>query len=301
MDTDPETSDYISERPIDMTSSFDFGDELPEIQQKFRESVDFGHEVESISKYILGIDDLLSLDQFYDKNFEIKQSTDKFRKFKETFKLEIEEESVLYSDKRYNLNPIADILKNNDKGTYFNEPMFAIHEEVYNDFDLIDEYLANDGVFNNEEESDFGNTVASAEQSFSEKFTTNSNPNITNMVGVDTFLGDDSDSRYEYDFSFDDDSAYSEFLSEDFDDLEDYDDDFFEIDDFENKEGFGEEDFYFDDDTEYDQFSETDYFNSISRFDKSDEDDLIELEDVDTLDFDITGNFTEYDELDYDN
>jgi hypothetical protein len=33
MDTDPETTDYIRERPIDMSSSFDYGDELPEIQQ----------------------------------------------------------------------------------------------------------------------------------------------------------------------------------------------------------------------------------------------------------------------------
>jgi hypothetical protein len=58
MDTDPETTDYIRERPIDMSSSFDYGDELPEIQQKFRESVDYSYDISGVSKYILGIDDL---------------------------------------------------------------------------------------------------------------------------------------------------------------------------------------------------------------------------------------------------
>jgi len=109
LNTDVETTDYISQRPVEMSNSFDFGDELPEIQMMFRESVDYGENIENISRYILGIDDIIMIEKWKDKKFKINQSTDKFRKYKETFKFDIEAEHVKYSNKKYNLNPLSDI------------------------------------------------------------------------------------------------------------------------------------------------------------------------------------------------
>jgi hypothetical protein len=127
-----------------MASSFDFGDELPEIQLKFRESVDYGHNLERISKYILNIDEFNFRENFQDYRYVLNQSTDKFRKYKETFKIEIEDDFIKYSDKLYNQNSLSDIYKNNDKNTYFLEPLFGI---TTNNLDNL--HISNEKSFKN--------------------------------------------------------------------------------------------------------------------------------------------------------
>jgi hypothetical protein len=58
MDSDIENDSWPQSRKISISNSFDFGDDLPEIQLKFRESIDYGHSIDRISRYILKIDNM---------------------------------------------------------------------------------------------------------------------------------------------------------------------------------------------------------------------------------------------------
>jgi len=147
LNTDVETTDWIRQRPIDLSSSFDFGDELPEIQLKFRESIDDGHNLERISKYILNLDDFLFKEKYINNTFELNFSTEKFRKYKETFKFEIEDDFLKFSDKKFNQNSLSDIYKNNDKDTYFQESLFSVASKNNNfdyDYKIVNKDINND-------------------------------------------------------------------------------------------------------------------------------------------------------------
>jgi len=129
-----------------MSNSFEFGDEVPEIQLKFRESVDIGHNIDRISKYILSIDEISFKEDWPNYVFYLPISTEKFRKYKETFKFEVEDEHVRFSDKKYNQNSLSDIYKNNDKNSYFLESVFGITKNnnignsiKIHDFELFNE------------------------------------------------------------------------------------------------------------------------------------------------------------------
>lgn len=287
LDTDPETTDYIRERPIDMTSSFDFGDELPEIQQKFRESVDFGLDLDGVSKYILGLDDLMFFDKYFDNKFDFKQSTDKFRKYKETFKLEIEEESVLFSDKRYNINPLADSLKNNDKGTYFTEPMFAISEDNNSDISLPSQDTNQDLNL-----IDYEKNTTQLSSKFLENKTNQINleygrsegglSNQTQDFGVSDYREPD-----DYDFFLSSDGIYDSVSEDELDDIEEsFDSEMLELPDTEDEVEFEDAGYY-------------DHFESI--FEEDGVDDLSDFEENSYLDDNKTLQSTEYEEIDYDN
>lgn len=287
MDTDPETTDYIRERPIDMTSSFDFGDELPEIQQKFRESVDYGLDLDGVSKYILGLDDLAFFDRYFDSKFDFKQSTDKFRKYKETFKLEIEEESVLFSDKRYNINPLADSLKNNDKGTYFTEPMFAISEDNNSDTSLPTQDISLDfNIF------DYEKNTSHVSSKFSEN---KGNYATLDIEDSDFFLNykelELANREYsepeDFDFFLSSDGLYDSIQEDELDDVEEsFDYEVLELPDTEDEAEF-------EDDGYYDHFE--------SNFEEDGVDGLYDFEENSYLDESSNSNSVEYEEVDYDN
>lgn len=129
MDGEVQNDSWPKRRQLGMSNSYEFGDEVPEIQLKFRESVDFGHNVDRISRYILGVDNIKMRDFWLDRRFTLEQSTDKFRKYKETFKFELEDDLVRGWNNIYNDNNLSDLNKTNDKNAYFLESMFGTSKD----------------------------------------------------------------------------------------------------------------------------------------------------------------------------
>jgi hypothetical protein len=58
MNVDSEYEEIEGDRLLTIEDSFEFGDRLPEIQLKFREAIDGGHEIDRLVRYILGVDNI---------------------------------------------------------------------------------------------------------------------------------------------------------------------------------------------------------------------------------------------------